>query len=161
MSEFGNVTARRNRAAEPAEQRRSADQQAKRCIKCGDPSETQRCARCAKPIEANTRRYRGQGRPGPKPKVASDTVDLRHAMESLGRGYAGFAELARQGPLPAKRRLEALAEPLAHLGLAERLLRGVRRRNREAELAASKPRVAMRPPQLAFAFFASGAMGAR
>lgn len=145
---------RRDRAHEPAEQARAAARAAKRCITpgCGRPATGQRCTDCTRRIESNTQRYRGQGRRGPALKVASDAVDLRHAVEAAGKAMGAFAELAAARARVDRRVLEALAEPIAQIMLAERLLRGVRKRHRRAEEAARAPQVAPRRPQLAFPF---------
>jgi len=147
---------RRNRAQEPAEIRRQELHSAGRCTRCGKPSRTRRCAECERKIEAATARYHGQARPGPPTAAAVDAVDLRMMLEACTRARDGFAEVARAGGMPRRRRLAALAPALDQLDFALRLGRGVRRRNQGVETdspAATTP--SPRHRQLAF-WFARG-----
>ncbi len=158
MSDGGST--RRARTGEATEQLRHELRASGRCIKCGRPSSTWRCAECTAKIEAATGRYHGRGRPGSPTKISSDLVDLRHAFEAIAKTVTGFGEVARTAAeLPRRRQLELLAEPLAQLGLATRLARGVLKRNLEPATAAVSRRRARRPapPQLSFPFYAGAA----
>jgi hypothetical protein len=118
----------RNRAAEPAELRRRAAAEAKICIDCGDPSETQRCRRCARKVEANTERYRGSGVKGPPTKAATDLTDLRYATLELAAAVALYEELPMIG-LTRSERERAIAPALDKLRLARGFIDDVRARN--------------------------------
>lgn len=120
MSAPGN---RRDRANEPSEQLRAERQRKGKCIDCGENAKgRQRCAKCLKRVEDATDRYRGQGKRGRTPLIATDIRDIRFAAEELGKAYSGYAAIEMLGAMSSRKRDELLAEPQHHALLAWKFL---------------------------------------